>query len=99
MISANVSYHFGPSTKKRKFEPFVTGGLTQFTVPNVDLDSVLGWNLGCGANLWLLKHTALRLEARDTFGGRSISIAYESGGNYYTAPQNVASLRLGVTFR
>jgi hypothetical protein len=99
IASANISYHFGPSTKKRKLEPFVTGGFTRFSIPNIDLYPVFGWNLGCGANIWLTKHAALRLEVRDTIGGRSISIDYEPYGNSYTAPQNVVSFRIGVTFR
>ena len=99
IASGNVSYHFGPSRKKRKFEPFVTGGFSRFSISNIDLYPVFGWNLGCGANVWLTKHAALRLEGRDTIGGRSISIMYVSGGNYYTAPQNVVSFRIGMTFR
>jgi hypothetical protein len=95
--SANVYYHFGPSTKNRKLEPFVTGGYTFFYVPGVGPAS--GGNFGAGANIWLQKHVALRPEIRDTIGGRDISIDYESGGNSYTAPQNVVSFRIGVTFR
>jgi hypothetical protein len=99
IISANMFYHFGPSTNKRRFEPFVTGGFNRFSISNIDLYPVFGWNFGCGANIWLKKHVGLRLEGRDTIGGRSISIDYEPSGNSYTAPQNVVSFRIGVTFR
>ena len=98
-VSANVYYHFGPSTNNRKFEPFVTGGYTYFYVPDVGLPHANGGNFGVGANIWLKKHAALRLEIRDTIGGRNISIDYEPEGNSYTAPQNVVSFRIGVTFR
>ena len=92
-------YHFGPSQKNRKFEPFVTGGYTHFSIPNITLGPASGGNFGGGANIWLTKHAALRLELRDTIGGRSISEEFDSSGNFYTAPNNVASFRIGVTFR
>lgn len=98
MVSANA-YFCVPSTKKNKFEPFVTGGYTLFYVPGVGLPHADGWNIGAGANIWLTKHAALRLEGRATHGGRDISIDYEPWGNSYTAPQNVFSFRIGVTFR
>ena len=98
IISANL-YYGVPSTKKNKLEPFLTGGLTFFTVPNTDQPIAMGGNFGVGANVWLTKHAALRLEGRGTFGGRDISIDYEPWGNSYTAPQGVASFRIGVTFR
>jgi len=95
----NMYYHFGASTDKRKVEPFVTGGYTWLYVPNVDLPHADGGNIGAGLNIWAFKHAALRLELRDTIGGRDISIIYESGGNYYAAPNNVVSFRIGVAFR
>jgi hypothetical protein len=95
-VSAN-GYYGLPSTNKNKFEPFVTGGVTRFNNPNIG-GSAMGGNLGCGANVWLAKHVALRLEFRATHGGRSLSV-----GNFYpityAAPENVASFRMGVTFR
>ena len=99
IASANVSYHFGPSRKNRKFEPFVTGGCTFFSVPDTDQPIAIGGNFGVGVNIWVKKHAALRLEVRDTIGGRSISIDYEPSGNSYTAPQNVVGFRIGMTFR
>jgi hypothetical protein len=50
-------------------------------------------------DIWLKKHAALRLEVRDTVGGRNLSVDCEPGGNYYTAPQNVVGFRIGLTFR
>ena len=99
MLSANMSYHFVPSKKNRQFEPFVTGGLTRFSVPNLGLYPVSGWNIGGGANLWLRKHAALRLEVRDAIGGQFLSTVFEPGGNYFTAPQNLVTFRIGITFR
>ncbi|MGA3324187.1 MAG: hypothetical protein ABSF45_06915 [Terriglobia bacterium] len=96
MVSANAFYGL-PSTNKNRFEPFVTGGLTRFDLPNIG-GVAIGGNIGGGANAWLAKHVALRLEFRATHGGRSLS-----AGNYYpityAAPENVASFRIGVTFR
>ena len=95
-VSANMYYGL-PSTNKNRFEPFVTGGLTLFNNPTIG-GTASGVNLGCGANVWLVKHAALRLEFRVTHGGRSLS-----EGNFYpitcAAPENVASFRIGVTFR
>ena len=100
MLSANMYYHFGASTKKHRFEPFVTGGITRFWLSGSDYPPpTVGGNFGIGANIWLLEHAALRLEFRDTIGGRSLSVDYEPSGNSYTAPNNVVSFRIGVTFR
>jgi hypothetical protein len=95
-VSTNLYYGL-PSTNKNRFEPFVTGGMTIFNLPTI-FGTAMGGNLGCGANVWLAKHVALRLEFRETRGGRSLS-----EGNFYpityAAPENVASFRIGVTFR
>lgn len=99
IVSVNLFYHFGPSTKKRRFEPFVTGGYTHFSIPDITLGPASGGNFGIGANIWLMRHAAVRLEVRDTIGGRSISEDFEPWGTSYTAPNNVASFRIGVTFR
>ena len=99
MFSVNLFYHLGGSRGKRRFAPFVTGGSTRFWIPNITLGPANGGNFGCGMNLWVVKHMGVRLEVRNTIGGRSISIIFEPGGNYYTAPNNVVSFRLGVTFR
>jgi hypothetical protein len=99
--SADVSYHFGASTKNRKLEPFVTGGYTFFFIRGISpsTDFANGGNFGCGVNIWLKKHAALRLEIRDSVGGRNISIDYEPWGTSYLAPQHLVSFRIGVTFR
>lgn len=99
MLALNLFYHFGASRAKRRLEPFVTGGFTRFWIYNLNLTPAGGGNLGCGADIWVMKHLGLRLEARDTFGGRSLSIQYEPSGNYYTAPNNVVSFRIGLAFR
>jgi hypothetical protein len=98
--SFNVSYHFGSSTKKRKLEPFVTGGYTFFYVPNIGFGPDSGGNFGAGLNIWLLRHTALRLEIRDDIGGRHLSAEFEPEGTYYLrSSQHLVGFRIGVTFR
>jgi hypothetical protein len=98
--SINASYHFGPSTKKRKVEPFVTGGYTFYYVANVDLYHENGGNVGGGVNIWLSRLAALRLEMRDDIGGQFLSVEFQSGGNYFLrSSQHLVSLRIGVTFR
>ncbi|MGA2074671.1 MAG: outer membrane beta-barrel protein [Terriglobia bacterium] len=98
--SINTSYHFGPSTKKRKVEPFVTGGYTFYYVANVDLYHENGGNVGGGVNIWLSRLAALRLEMRDDIGGQFLSVDFQSGGNYFLrSSQHLVSLRIGVTFR
>jgi hypothetical protein len=97
--SVNVSYHFGSSTKKRKLEPFVTGGYTFFYVSNIGFGPDSGGNFGAGLNIWLLRHTALRLEIRDDIGGRDLSAEFEPEGTYYLRSQHLVGFRIGVTFR
>jgi hypothetical protein len=98
--SINGSYHFGPSTKKRKVEPFVTGGYTFYYVANVDLYHENGGNVGGGVNIWLSRLAALRLEVRDDIGGQFLSVEFQSGGNYFLrSSQHLVSLRIGMTFR
>jgi hypothetical protein len=97
--SVNVSYHFGSSTKKRKLEPFVTGGYTFFYVSNITLPHANGGNFGVGVNIWLMRHAALRLEIRDDVGGRSVSAEFEPEGTYYLRSQHLVGFRIGVTFR
>ncbi len=96
MLSGNLYYGL-PST--RDFEPFVTAGVTLFIIPNTELGHVYGWNFGFGANCWLTKHAAMRLEFRDSIGGGSISPIFPFFNTYYTTPNNVASFRIGVAFR
>jgi len=71
MFSANAYYGL-PSTNKNKLEPFVTGGLTLFDLPTLG-GHASGGNTGGGANVWLAKHVALRLEFPVTHGGRGLS--------------------------
>ena len=98
--SVNVSYHFGSSTKKRKLEPFVTGGYTFFYVSNIWFGPDSGGNFGAGLNIWLLHHTALRLEIRDDIGGRDLSAEYQPEGTYYLrSSQHLVGFRIGMTFR
>jgi hypothetical protein len=100
IASINTSYHFGPSTKKRKVEPFVTGGYTFYYVANVDLYHENGGNVGGGVNIWLSRLAALRLEIRDDMGGQFLSVEFQPGGNYFLrSSQHLVSLRIGVTFR
>lgn len=49
IISANLFYRFGSSTKKRKYEPFVTDGYTLFSIPGISLGPASGGNLGVGS--------------------------------------------------
>ena len=58
--SANLSYHFLPSTIDRKFEPFVTAGYSLFFRAGTSS----GVNAGWGGNVWMNKNAALRFEGR-----------------------------------
>jgi len=58
--SANLSYHFLPSTIDRKFEPFVTAGYSLFFRHG----TFNGCNVGGGVNVWMNKNVALRFEDR-----------------------------------
>jgi hypothetical protein len=98
--SINASYHFGSSTKKRKLEPFVTGGYTFLYVSNTGFPHANGGNFGVGVNMWLTRHAALRLEIRDDIGGRDLSAEFEPEGTYYLrSSQHLLGFRIGVTFR
>jgi len=98
--SINVSYHFGSSTKKRKVEPFVTGGYTFYYVSNITLPHESGGNVGVGLNIWLARLIALRLEIRDDVGGQGLSAEFEPEGTYYLrSSQHLVGFRIGVTFR
>jgi hypothetical protein len=84
--SANLSYHFLPSTIDRKFEPFLTAGYSMFFHHGV----FNGYNVGGGVNVWMNKDVALRFEGR-------FHSAYhgEAGGDTH----NFAGFRMGITFR
>jgi len=95
-----VSYHFGPSRKNRQVEPFVTGGYTLYYVTNSELPHGNGGNFGVGLNVWLRRHTALRIEIRDDVGGRGLSVSYAPEGmSYARSSQHTVGFRFGVTFR
>jgi hypothetical protein len=95
-----MSYHFGPSRKKRQVEPFVTGGYTFLYVPNIDLSRENGGNFGVGLNVWVARHTALRLKIRDDIGGRGLSAEFINAAPFYLRPsQHLVDFRIGVTFR
>jgi opacity protein-like surface antigen len=68
---------------KTRVQPFVTGGVgaNRFSGPsnasavvsghfNADKGWQFAWNLGCGADLVLQRHLALRLEVRDYITGQ-----------------------------
>ena len=63
--SVNLSYHFPPSGKERKLEPFVSLGYTLFFRAGV----THGGHAGFGLNRWLNKNVALRFEIRDDVEG------------------------------
>jgi hypothetical protein len=86
--SANIAYHFLPETTDRKLEPFLTAGYSLFfhelSIPGRGLTGTQsGYNAGGGANLWLQRKTAIRLEVR-----------HQSSVWYKTM-----DVRIGVTFR
>ena len=59
--SANLSYHFLPSTTDRKLEPFLTAGYSLFFRAGISH----GYNVGGGLNVWLDKTVGTRFEIRD----------------------------------
>jgi len=98
--SVDLSYHFGASTKRRKVEPFLTGGYTFYYVSNVGLSHEDGGNFGGGVNFWLSRLAALRLEVRDDIGGQFLSVEFQSLGNYFLrSSRHLVGFRIGVTFR
>src|SRR5262249_25793068 len=58
--SANLSYHFLPSTSERKIEPFATAGYSLFFRALISQ----GYNAGVGVNRWLSRSVAMRFEIR-----------------------------------
>jgi opacity protein-like surface antigen len=86
--SSNIAYHFLSNTADRKLDPFVTGGYSLFFA-NLDVPGVgftktqSGYNAGGGANFWLLRRAAMRLEFR-----------HQSSVWYKTM-----EVRVGMTFR
>jgi len=87
--SFNASYHSYDFRKKdrRGVEPFVTGGYSLYWGDRRATQN--GFNLGGGANIWLAKHAAVRLEIR---GQGNVNHFHDSFA-YFVA------FRIGVTFR
>ncbi|MBZ5560941.1 MAG: hypothetical protein LAP13_00815 [Acidobacteriia bacterium] len=82
--SVNGSYHF---SRQKKAEPFVTGGYSLYFGDRTAVQN--GYNLGGGANLWVSKHAALRLEVRNQ-------------GNinqFHSQFTQFVAFRVGMTFR
>jgi hypothetical protein len=86
--STNITYHFLSNTTDRKLDPFLTGGYSLFfgnisVVGRGSTSNQSGYNAGGGANFWLLRRAALRLEFR-----------HQSSVWYKTT-----EVRAGMTFR
>ena len=87
IASGDMSYHLGRNPRAGKTDPFVVLGISGFFPTSTGRGSPAG-NFGGGVNLWLVKHAALRLEARDYVQ------QYLSGrGSHYI------SFRIGMSFR
>jgi hypothetical protein len=86
IASGDLSYHFGRHARPGRVDPFVLGG-PSFVGPTHVGRGSLGGNFGGGANLWLAKHAALRLEFRDIVGAK------------YWVYTHYLSFRIGMTFR
>jgi hypothetical protein len=86
--SGDISYHFGRHARRFKADPFVLGGVSIVgpTQAGGGRGSPAG-NFGCGANLWIAHHAALRFEFRD--------VVVASFWNF----DHVIAFRVGVTFR
>jgi len=98
--SIDLSYHFGASTKRRKVEPFLTGGYTLYYVSNITLPHENGGNFGGGVNLWLWRPVAVRLEVRDNVGGQFLSAEFQGIGTYFLrSSRHLVGFRIGLTFR
>ena len=108
LISFNYVRYFWA---KKSFQPFVTGGVgvNRFNGPsnasavvsghfNADNGWQFAWNLGCGADLVLQRHLALRLEVRDYITGQpkpsSVSGITGMGGTSHNIVPSA-----GVVFR
>jgi hypothetical protein len=86
IASGDLSYHFGRHARPGRVDPFVLGGPTFVGPTHVGRGSLAG-NFGGGANFWLAKHAALRVEFRDVVGAR------------YWPYTHYVSFRVGITFR
>jgi len=88
IASGDFSYHFRRHARRGAVDPFVLGGVSFVGPTKVGggRGSPAG-NYGGGANLWLARHAALRLEFRDVVGAQ------------YWAYTHYLSFRIGVTLR
>ncbi len=91
LFSPNIAYHFVSNTTDRKLDPFLTGGYSLFFGIGNDLvvpgrgftNTQSGYNVGGGANFWILRKAAMRLEFR-----QQSSVWYKT-----------MDVRVGMTFR
>jgi hypothetical protein len=86
--SADFSYHFGRHAAPGKVDPFVLAGFSVVgpSQKGNGRGSPAG-NFGGGANVWLVRHAALRFEFRDVVGA-----------NFWPY-DHAFSFRVGMTFR
>jgi len=87
--SIDASYHFFGNKRRRRVEPFATGGYSLYYGERTTTQS--GFNLGGGVNLWVIKHAALRLEVRHQGG--------INGFHGYSQFTHYVAFRVGMTFR
>lgn len=87
IVSADVSYHFFPKKNRRRFEPFATGGYSLYFGDRTATQN--GFNVGGGVNIWLVKHAAMRLEARNQ--------GYIK--DFHSQFTDFVAFRVGMTFR
>ena len=84
--SGDLSYHFGRHARRGNLDPFVLWG-GSIVGPAGGGRGEPAVNFGGGTNVWLGRHTGLRLEFRDI-----VSAGYWNFGHYL-------SWRIGVTLR
>jgi len=87
VVSMDASYHFFSKKNHRKIEPFVVGGYNLYYGDRTDTQN--GFNIGGGVNLWVAKHTALRLEVREQDLIR----------DFHSPFTRFVAFRVGMTFR
>jgi hypothetical protein len=89
IASGDFFYHFGRHARRGGVDPFLLGGASfvGYYQKGGGEHSPAG-NFGGGADLWLAKHAALRLEFRDVVGATQ-----------FWPYTHYISFRVGVTFR
>ena len=89
IASGDFSYHFGRHARRGRVDPFVLAGVSFVGPTQVGggRGSPAG-NYGGGANLWIAKHAALRLEFRDVVDATQ-----------FWSYTHYISWRAGMTFR